>query len=138
MKELRNLTRWLLITITGFLILVTVISFSIFDYSKPEDENVSAQFICGTESPDYSEKAQRGREIFQKDCMACHKLFKDAIGPALKDTDSVDIHNWLRIGENKIDTLKIKDWNIDYHRNHFGRVLDEKDLSNLTEYLNTD
>lgn len=41
------------------------------------------QLFCGTVNPAYSEEGEKGRQLFQANCAACHKLYKKAVGPAL-------------------------------------------------------
>ena len=44
---------------------------------------VSPKAICGTDNM-LTENGRMGRNLFNSNCAACHKLYKKAVGPALK------------------------------------------------------
>ena len=48
--------------------------------------------------------------------------------------DSLEMKKWLTNKRNKIDSTKIKQFGIDYHRIKFSKVLNKKDIGDLIEY----
>lgn len=66
--------------------------------------------FCGTVN--LSESASEGKQLFNANCAACHKLDKNMTGPALrgiaKKYDSLTIQNYLRDDKTLIKT---KDYN---------------------------
>nr|WP_046758681.1 c-type cytochrome [Kordia jejudonensis] len=60
------------------------------------------QFICGTYyiSPPLNEEAKAGKQLFNANCAACHKLDKQSTGPFLRDINerytTEDIRKFLR------------------------------------------
>lgn len=91
--------------------------------------------ICGTISSDTNENTRLGSAIFNSNCAACHKRYNDATGPVLVPADSTVLFHWLQVNDAIIDTTKIKELGIDYHRNTFGSNLDSLELIGLYEYL---
>lgn len=88
--------------------------------------------ICGTIS--FTENENKGKEIFNSNCAACHKLYKEATGPALSNIDSIKLKTWL-ISKNQIDTTKVKPFKKEYHLITFSNHLNDEDVESLYEYL---
>jgi len=69
------------------LFLISTIELTAFVYVEAQIElgcgTVSPKAICGTESM-LTENGRMGRDLFNSNCAACHKLYKRSIGPALK------------------------------------------------------
>ena len=78
--------------------------------------------ICGTIS--FTENENKGKEIFNSNCAACHKLYKEATGPALSNIDSIKLKTWL-ISKNQIDTTKVKPIKKEYHLITFSNNLND-------------
>ncbi len=93
---------------------------------------VDPKSFCGTEK--LAENTKEGKDIFNSNCAACHKLDAKSTGPALRATDSITYWKWL-IVERKIDTTKIDQWRIDYHHSMFSKSLNEEDLKNVYQYI---
>ena len=91
--------------------------------------------ICGTISSDTNENTRLGSAVFNSNCAACHRRYNDATGPALVPADSTVLFHWLQVKKAGIDTSKIKELGIDYHRNTYGSNLDSLELVGLYEYL---
>lgn len=88
--------------------------------------------ICGTIS--FSEKEKKGKEIFNSNCLACHRLHKKMTGPALAYIDSIKLKTWLTT-KNEIDSTKVKNYKIEYHLVTFSNHLNNEDIKSLYEYL---
>lgn len=88
--------------------------------------------ICGTIS--FTENETKGKEIFDSNCLACHRLHKNMTGPALKNVDSIKLKTWLTF-KNQIDTTKVKTFKKEYHIVTFSNHLDKKDVESLYDYL---
>ena len=87
---------------------------------------------CG--NPDLTENETKGREIFNSNCAACHKLDARSTGPALHNIDSLVITKWM-IGKNhKIDSTKIEKLGLDYHRTMFKDFVNEENLALIIDY----
>lgn len=87
---------------------------------------------CG--NPDLTENETKGREIFNSNCAACHKLDARSTGPALRNIDSLVITKWM-IGKNhKIDSTKIDKLGMDYHRTMFKDFVNEENLALIVDY----
>jgi cytochrome c551/c552 len=119
----------LILIISGLILYKTTIE-------KPEIlgcATISPVAICGNnDSPD----AMEGKEIFNSNCAACHKLDSKSTGPALRAVDSLVFVKWMSNKNQKIDSIKIKDWGINYHRIAFKDIINEKALASLIKYCN--
>ena len=136
MNSFKKLTNRILILSSGFLIIVIGISYFLYGMNEQK------QFVCGTETPEFfcgtvnlSENARNGKQIFNANCAACHKLNKNMTGPALAKTDSTRLWNWMTLKKEKIDSSKINELGIDYHRNLWGKSLEQAELNELYEYI---
>lgn len=88
--------------------------------------------ICGTIS--LTENETKGKEIFDSNCLACHRLHKNMTGPALKNVDSIKLKTWLTFNT-QIDTNKVKTFKKEYHISTFSKNLNNEDIKSLYEYL---
>lgn len=88
--------------------------------------------ICGTIT--FTEKKNKGKEIFNSNCAACHRLHKNMTGPALANIDSIKLKTWLTT-KNKIDSTEVNTYKKDYHIITFSNHLDNEDINSLNEYL---
>ena len=126
---------------SGFLILIIGISYFVYINNQPKYLVCGTEtpiLICGTVSPNLNEYAQKGKQIFNANCAACHKLTKNMIGPPLAKTDSILLWNWMTINNAKIDSSKIKEWGIDFHKNQWSQVLNPDEINELYEYINAE
>ena len=138
MNLIKKLTKRILIITSGFLILV--IGFLFILYSN---YNQKEKFVCGTKTPEslcgnssleLSEKAHKGKEIFNTNCAACHKLHMNMTGPALFEIDSTKLWNWLTEKNGKADSTKLSEMKIDYHKNLWNKSFGDEQLTELFEY----
>jgi cytochrome c2 len=93
------------------------------------------EFVCGNASTNLSEKALKGKEIFNSNCAACHNLKKNMTGPALSKIDSTKLWNWLTEKNTKADTTKFSKMKIDYHKIMWSKSLTNTQLNDLHEYI---
>lgn len=138
MNLFKKLTNRILIISSGFLILVIGISYFLYNINQPKYlvcGTEMPEFVCGTVSPNLTENARKGKQIFNANCAACHKLTKNMTGPALAKTDSTRLWKWMTIKNEKIDSSKIKELGIDYHKNLWGKSLELSELNELYEYI---
>ena len=88
--------------------------------------------FCGTVN--LSKNASEGKQLFNANCAACHKLDKNMTGPALRGIaqkyDSITVQNYLR----KDKTL-IKTKGYDNVCIYFPQLTNE-DISNILSYTN--
>ncbi|GAA3752105.1 hypothetical protein GCM10022422_41780 [Flavobacterium ginsengisoli] len=132
MKRIRQI---LAISISLIILLVGIILYQVITYKPPISD-----FYCATPVPVFcgipklSKNQEKGREIFNSNCAACHKLDFKNTGPPLRGVDSLVFVKWV-IGKNhKIDTTKIQQLGIDYHRTMFSERVKEKDLNLIIDY----
>ena len=132
MKRIRQILR---ISISLIILLVGIILYQIITYkSISSDFNYKTQalIICG--NADLTGNQEKGKEIFNSNCAACHKLDARSTGPALRNTDSLVVVKWMLQKNHKIDSMKIEKFGIDYHRATFKNVLNEENLIDLIDY----
>ena len=138
---MKKLTNRILIISSGFLILTLGISYVLYSFNQPKNlvcGTETPEFICGTVSPELTENGRIGKQIFNANCASCHKLNKNMTGPGLAKTDSTLIWNWMTLNNKRIDSLKIKELGIDYHRKQWSKSLSSTELNGLYEYINAD
>ncbi|WP_405575934.1 c-type cytochrome [Winogradskyella sp. Asnod2-B02-A] len=138
MIQFKNLTNRILIISSGFLILIVGISYFLYVISQPKHlvcGTETPEFVCGTVSPNLTENGRKGKQIFNTNCAACHKLNKNMTGPALAKTDSIRLWKWITLKNEKIDSSKIGELGIDYHRNLWGKSLEQSEVNELYEYI---
>ncbi|MFM9987701.1 c-type cytochrome [Flavobacterium sp.] len=133
----KSIYRILIIT-SGFIIVVIGIICFYFWNIKSNNEfvcgSIEPEFVCGNASINLSEKAKKGKEIFNSNCAACHKLNKNITGPALSKIDSTKLWNWLTEKITKADTTMFSKMKIDYHKMMWNKSLNETQLNELYEY----
>ena len=98
-----------LFSILTFLSVIFIISII-----KNKEQNLKCAtpeptLICGTIS--FTENESKGKEIFDSNCAACHRLHKKMTGPALANIDSIKLNTWLS-AKNKIDSTKVKTFDV--------------------------
>ena len=126
---------------SGFLILTIGISYVLYSFNKPTNLGCGTktpEFFCGTVSPELTENGRIGKQIFNANCAACHKLNKNMTGPALAKTDSTLFWNWMTLTNKKIDSSNINELAIDYHPNLWSKSLNSTELIGLYEYINAE
>lgn len=130
MKKIKQI---LLSSITLIIILTGVIFYQIKTYVPPVFNcEIAVPSFCGT--PNLTEDRRKGKEIFNANCAACHKKYAKTTGPAIAEVDSLVFIKWLTNKKNKIDTTKIENFGIDYHRVTFSKALSKEEVANLIEY----
>ncbi len=141
MNLFKKLTKRILIISSGFLILTFGVSYFLYSFSEPQYPGCATEIpqnFCGTVSPNLSENALKGKQIFNANCAACHQLNRNMTGPALAITDSTLLWNWMTLKNYKLDSTKFRTMGIDYHKNLWGKTLSETELNELYEYTNAD
>lgn len=130
---MRKIKQILISSITIIILLIGVIMYQIKTYIPPAlDCRTPVPSFCGT--PNLTENATKGQEIFNSNCAACHKKHARSTGPALSETDSLVFTKWLIKNKNKIDNTKIEEFGIDYHKMIVSKTLNKNDINNLIEY----
>lgn len=130
MKKIKHI---LITSITLIILLVGVILYHIKTYVPPALMcRIPTPSFCGT--PNLTETATKGQEIFNSNCAACHKKHARSTGPALSETDSLVFTKWLINKKNIIDSTKIEEFGIDYHKMTFSKTLTKEDINNIIEY----
>ena len=117
----------LLIIIGGIIVLFISLNIS---QQQPGCGVIDYEPFCGTAN--LSEGAYEGKQIFNANCAACHKLDKIMTGPALREMgqkyDTLTIMKFLH-GDKTL--IKSKGYNISCV--HFPQ-LTEADISNIIKY----
>ena len=132
MKRTRQI---LTVSLSLIIFLVGVILYQIKYNSTNPDLNCQIPVpFCGTQSFELTGSRYKGKEIFNSNCSACHKLDAKSTGPALRNIDSLVFVKWMLIKNHRIDSTKIENLGVDYHRKMFKDVLNEKNLTFLIDY----
>ncbi|MBW1296333.1 c-type cytochrome [Aquimarina litoralis] len=128
--------------------LISTIGMMAFVYIKSEQKAVCGtempQPICGTENM-LTENGLKGRDLFNANCAACHKLYKRMTGPSLKGLVQnerypskeyffVYVRNEQKLVERKDEyALAInKEYSFDYK--HYFKLSD-LEIQQLLEYI---
>lgn len=137
MKLFTKISTRILLLSSAFLVIVIGVSWFLLQSHKQSDE-----FVCGIQTPTFfcgnanlSEEAQEGKRLFNSTCAACHKLNARMTGPALRNTDSIVFHKWMYYENSKIDTTKLDQIGLDYHRNLSKNNFKIVDLNTIFEYI---
>ena len=123
--------------IIGFLIIAFLISFFIYRNNEVQQTTCNIpipQNICGNATSNLSEDAQKGKQVFNSYCAACHKLDSKSTGPALRFVDSVKYWKWLTPKKMEVKLSKIEKLGIEYHQTKFYDYLNVEDLQNVYRY----
>lgn len=131
---MNKIRRILLYSITLITIIVGLILYQIKTYVPPPSICRIPVPFCGTFNPVLTENATKGKEIFNSNCAACHKLDARSTGPALRNIDSLVFTKWMIAKNHKIDSTKIYKLGIDYHRTKFKDFVNEENLALLIDY----
>ncbi|MBE8727480.1 hypothetical protein C4F50_21405 [Flavobacterium sp. KB82] len=94
--------------------------------------------FCGTTNPILTEDQKKGREIFNSNCAACHKLDAKSTGPALRNVDSLVFVKWLINKNHKVDSTKIEKLGIDFHQTMFTERVNKKDAVLILDYCSSE
>jgi len=89
--------------------------------------------ICGT-NLFLTESKKAGKNLFNSNCLACHSLDKNFTGPALRNIDSLQFISWLSKKNEKLDTTKMSEFKIDYHKITWNNKLSITEINQLIEY----
>lgn len=133
MKKIRQI---LFYSISLIVLLTGIIFYQIKTYEPPTRWycNTPVLSFCGTNNPPLTENQYNGKEIFNSNCAACHKLDAKSTGPALRNLDSLVFVKWIIDKNHKIDSSKIHKLGIDYHRMKFKDFINEENLPSLIDY----
>lgn len=121
---------------TVFIVLTLGITFIIIKINQPQELNCATPDpipFCGTNA-NASGKAVEGKQLFNSNCAACHSLDRKLTGPALRNIDSLQLFHWLTYKNEKLDTTKMDEMKIDYHKIMWGKRFSEIDIKQLFEY----
>ena len=134
---MKRINQILFSSIVVIILLVGLIFYQMKTY-EPENTGCATtdrpKDFCGTHK--FTENGEKGKEIFNSNCAACHKKDAKSTGPALRKIDSLVFIKWLDNKENKIDSSKVELYGIDYHKMVFSKTLDENQIAGLIEYCN--
>jgi hypothetical protein len=133
---MKKFTNKVLIMTISFMVLVSIIGFMIYK------NNVPKNLVCGTPDPpafcgtqsNLTDNGREGKQIFNINCAACHMLKRNMTGPALSEMDSIKMREWLTHDSGQLDSTKYGEMGIDYHKNLWGKTLNEKEIGQLIEY----
>jgi mono/diheme cytochrome c family protein len=132
---MKRINQILFSSITIILLLVGIILFQIITFKDRPDLNCQIPVpFCGTSNPKLTENQYKGKEIFNSNCAACHKLDAKSTGPALRNVDSLVFVKWIIDKNHKIDSIKIDKLGLNYHRTMFKDFLNEQNLALLIDY----
>lgn len=131
MKRIKQI---LLSSITIIVLLVGLIFYQIKTYVPPKLASGIPVLMCGTLSLNLTDNQTKGKEIYNSNCAACHKLDARSTGPALRNKDSLVFVKWMIEKNHKIDSSKIEKLGLDYHRTMFKDYVNEENLSLLIDY----
>lgn len=132
-KQILSLSILIIILIIGFILYQVIY--------KPSNPDLNCRIpvpFCDTKKPKLTENQYKGKEIFNSNCAACHKLNSKTTGPALHEVDSLVFINWLTNKKYKIDSTKVEILAIDYHKTVFSKTLTKKDVTDLIEYCHSE
>jgi len=133
---MKRINQILFSSITLIILLVGIILYLITTFKDPQPD-LNCQIpvpFCGTSSPKLTENQSEGKEIFNSVCAACHKLDAKSTGPALRNLDSLVFVKWMIEKNHKIDSTKIDELGLDYHRTMFKDFINEENLPLLIDY----
>jgi hypothetical protein len=137
---MKNLTNRILILSGGFLVFTIGISYFLYNFNEPRDlvcGTETPQFICGTVSPNLTENAQKGKQIFNVNCAACHHRNKNMVGPALSSINESEFKNWI-MDKTSFVEKDSTEYGIKFHRKTFGNRLTASEIEKLIEYSKTE
>ncbi|NHN25930.1 cytochrome c [Flavobacterium jejuense] len=72
--------------------------------------------------------------MFNSNCASCHSLDKKLTGPALRNTDSLQLFHWLTNSNVKIDSTSLNEFKINYHKITWGNKLPKREIKQLFQY----
>jgi hypothetical protein len=132
---MKRINQILFSSISIIILLVGIILYQIIKFKDLPDLNCQIPVpFCGTTIPELTENKYKGKEIFNSNCAACHKLDAKSTGPALRNLDSLVFVKWVIDKNHKIDTAKIEKLGLDFHRTKFKDFINEGNLSLLINY----
>lgn len=106
-------------------------------FKKTETPECGTRDLPSCGNPDLTANQKKGKEVFDSNCLACHKLNSKSTGPALHEVDSIVFVNWLTNKKYKIDSTKVEILAIDYHKTVFSKTLSKEDIARLIEYCHS-
>lgn len=128
--------RIILFSLTTIIVLLGVLILYKVNHSENPGSGTSDLPSCGNK--DLTDNQYKGKEIFNANCAACHKLNSKSTGPALHEVDSLVFINWLTNKKHKIDSTKVEILAIDYHKTVFSKTLTQKNVTDLIEYCHSE
>ena len=131
---MKRINQVLFSSITLIILLVGVILYKIETDVPPNLECRIPVPFCGTPGLNLTDNQTKGKEIYNSNCAACHKLEARSTGPALRNIDSLVFVKWLIDKNHNIDSTKLDKLGIDYHRTMFKDFVNEENLALLIDY----
>ncbi|WPO79947.1 c-type cytochrome [Flavobacterium sp. KACC 22761] len=132
-----NRIRIIVFSLTALIVLVVGIIMYLKIFKKPENPGCATRDLPSCGNVDLTENQKKGKEVFDSNCVACHKLNSKSTGPALHEVDSIVFVNWLTNKKYKIDSSKVEILAIDYHKTVFSKTLSKEDVACLIEYCHS-
>ncbi|MRX69196.1 Cytochrome c [Flavobacterium resistens] len=129
--------RILLFSLTAIIVVSTGIIMYLKIFKKSEIPECGTHDLPSCGNIDLTENQKKGKEVFNSNCAACHKLNSKITGPALHEVDSIVFVNWLTNKKHKIDSSKVEILAIDYHKTVFSKTLSKEDIAHLIEYCHS-
>ncbi|WP_431243403.1 hypothetical protein ACQ9BO_01705 [Flavobacterium sp. P21] len=108
-----------------------------FNRSNPEFVCRIPVPICGTKNPELTENQKKEKKFSTPIVLACHKLDFINTGPPLRGVDSLVFTKWILQKKHKIDSTKIENLGIDYHRTMFKDYINDENLPLVIDYCST-
>lgn len=119
--------------ISGILLLAFVLFGWLFYVGKTAQKPIAIakEAFCGV--PNLPEELQQGKALFYQNCLACHKLDMDNIGPGLRNADHAVLQQWLLVDPTHKDQVE---YGRLFHFKTFQNKLAEEDIQEIQAYLN--
>lgn len=129
--------RIILFSLTAIIIVSTGIIMYLKIFKKHEAPGCATRDLPSCGNADLTADQKKGKDVFNSNCAACHKLNSKSTGPALHEVDSIVFVNWLTNQKHKIDSSKVEILAIDYHKTIFSKTLSKEDVTFLIEYCHS-
>lgn len=129
--------RIIVFSLTALIVLSVGIIMYLKIFKKNEIPGCATRDLPSCGNADLTENQKKGRDVFNSNCAACHKLNSKVTGPALHEVDSIVFVNWLTNKKHKIDSSKVEILAIDYHKTVFSKTLSKEDVTCLIEYCHS-
>jgi|GEM_PF-7118333 len=122
-------------TVSGILVLAIFLMglFVGVEYSTTVESVIVQDGFCGV--VDTPETAT-GKEIFNSNCAACHKVDGMASEPGLRGTSREELATWVQLQPISATQVNKREYGQAYHYETFNLLLSATDIEALYHYLN--